>query len=101
MSTILRRPAPSLVKKRKSPVRSGKPSLEYGWRLARRKGLDGQTKWERIPLSLQDALHPQFGDVQTRRKGLASSLREALIAGFREFCMGRGRRCINQVDAPV
>jgi colicin import membrane protein len=63
MSTIPRRTAPSRVKKRKSPVRSGKASFEYGWRLVRRKGLNGQMECERIPLTLQDVLHPEFGDV--------------------------------------
>ena len=48
---------------RRSRVQSANASFEYGWRLVRRKGPSGQTEWERIPLTLRDVLHPQFGDV--------------------------------------
>ena len=41
MSTIPRRPAPSRVRKRKSPFKTDKASFEYGWRLVRRKGQNG------------------------------------------------------------
>ncbi len=63
MSTVPRRPVASRVKKRTSLVRPGEASFEYGWRLVRRKVQNGRTAWERIPLTLQDVLHPQFGDV--------------------------------------
>ena len=32
-------------------------------RIVRRKGRDGREEWVRIPLTLRDVLHPQFGDV--------------------------------------
>src|SRR4051794_18258648 len=63
MSTIPRRPAPSQAKTRKTPARFDEASFEYGWRMVRRKGLNGRQEWERIPLTLDDVLHPQEGDV--------------------------------------
>jgi len=63
MSTIPRRSPPSRAEYRKSPARSGGASFKYGWRLVRREGRDGRDEWQRIPLTLKDVLHPQFGDV--------------------------------------
>jgi hypothetical protein len=63
MSTVPHRPANSRLKKIKDPAGSGEASFEYGWRMVRRKGQNGKPEWKRIPLTLQDVLHPQFGDV--------------------------------------
>ena len=38
-------------------------SFEYGWRDVPRKLADGRIKVEQIPLTLDDLVHPQFGDV--------------------------------------
>src|SRR4051794_15768354 len=62
MSTIPKRSPHSRAAKRRGPPGSGGASFEYGWRLVRRKGLNGREEWERNPLTLQDVLHPQFGD---------------------------------------
>jgi Uma2 family endonuclease len=35
----------------------------HGWRYVRRVGPDGQTIFDQVPLTAQDVLHPQFGDV--------------------------------------
>jgi Uma2 family endonuclease len=37
--------------------------FRYGWRFVRRVGPDRQEKWEQVPLTLEDVLHPQEGDV--------------------------------------
>jgi hypothetical protein len=63
MSTIPRRPVPSQAKTRKRPAGRGEASFDYGYRLVRRKGLNGQEGSVRIPLTLWDVLHPQEGDV--------------------------------------
>ena len=34
----------------------------YGWRYVQRTSSCGKTKWERVPLTLYDILHPQVGD---------------------------------------
>src|SRR5262249_42071 len=47
----------------KGPVGSDEASFEYGWRWVRRQGRNGRTEWVRIPLTLEDVLHPQEGDV--------------------------------------
>lgn len=39
--------------------------FRYGWRPMRRVGSDGAETWERVPLRLQDVLHPQEGDEVT------------------------------------
>ena len=38
-------------------------SLKYGWRDVPKKLADGRIKVERVPLTLDDVVHPQFGDV--------------------------------------
>jgi colicin import membrane protein len=36
--------------------------FRYGWRDVRQLQSDGSERWERMPLSLEDVLHPQLGD---------------------------------------
>jgi len=43
--------------------RSGKASFDYGYREVLKKLPDGRETWVRIPLTLEDVLHPEFGDV--------------------------------------
>jgi Uma2 family endonuclease len=43
--------------------RAGKASFQYGYREVRKKLPNGRSRWERVPLTLEDVLHPQFGDV--------------------------------------
>src|SRR5208283_3527736 len=38
-------------------------SLKYGWRDVPKKLADGRIKVERVPFTLDDVVHPQFGDV--------------------------------------
>lgn len=55
MSTV-REPKPSrFVPPRKDPFR-------YGWRYVRRVHPDGSKTFDRVPLALEDVLHPQVGD---------------------------------------
>src|SRR5436305_10133476 len=35
----------------------------YGWRYVKRSGPEGSEDWEQVPLTLEDVLHPQEGDV--------------------------------------
>jgi colicin import membrane protein len=51
----------SMISKR--PPRSDQASFAYGWRDVIQPGLNGPTRHERIPLTLEDVLHPQEGDV--------------------------------------
>ena len=44
------------------PDRS-KASFRYGYRDVREKLPDGRSRWKRVPLTLEDVLHPRFGDV--------------------------------------
>jgi Uma2 family endonuclease len=44
------------------PERS-KASFDYGYREVRVKLPDGRSRWKRVPLTLEDVLHPRFGDV--------------------------------------
>jgi Uma2 family endonuclease len=37
--------------------------FRYGWRDVHRRRPDGTLEWEQIPLTLEDVLHPQEGDV--------------------------------------
>jgi Uma2 family endonuclease len=53
---------PSTVRPAKPP-RAGQASFEYGYREVRRKLPNGRYRWERVPLTLEDVLHPQLGDV--------------------------------------
>jgi colicin import membrane protein len=47
--------------KRKPPV--GGASFDYGWRYVRTKRADGGIDFDMVPLTLEDVLHPKFGDV--------------------------------------
>jgi colicin import membrane protein len=40
-----------------------KASFRYGYRYVRKKLANGRIDFERVPLTLDDVLHPQFGDV--------------------------------------
>ena len=42
---------------------AGAASFRYGYREVRKKLPTGRIAWERVPLTLEDVLHPQFGDV--------------------------------------
>ncbi len=42
---------------------SPEPEFPYGWRFVKRKQADGSEKLEQVPLTLEDVLHPQEGDV--------------------------------------
>jgi colicin import membrane protein len=53
MSTV--RASKALLDPRKDPFR-------YGWRYVRRVSADGKKILERVPLTLEDVLHPQEGD---------------------------------------
>ena len=44
------------------PERS-KASFAYGYREVRVRLPDGRSRWKRVPLTLEDVLHPRFGDV--------------------------------------
>src|SRR5262249_40389745 len=44
------------------PGRS-KASFDYGYREVQVKLPDGRSRWKRVPLTLEDVLHPKFGDV--------------------------------------
>src|SRR5438046_1776465 len=46
----------------KVPARLENDAFEYGWREIRHTLPNGETRRERIPLTLQDILHPQVGD---------------------------------------
>jgi colicin import membrane protein len=50
---------PQPISKRKRP----KASFRYGYREVRKKLPNGEVAWKRIPLTLDDVLHPRFGDV--------------------------------------
>src|SRR5262245_50453823 len=63
MSTIPKRSAPSRARTPRRPAGLDTASFDYGYRLVRRKGLNGEAEWVRIPLTLWDVLHPQEGDV--------------------------------------
>ncbi|MGO9470066.1 MAG: Uma2 family endonuclease [Isosphaeraceae bacterium] len=63
MSTIPRRSRPSPTGARKRSTPSSPASFENGYRLVRRPERNGRAGWQRIPLTLEDMLHPQEGDV--------------------------------------
>ncbi len=46
-----------------STVRKRKASFDYGYRDVHRKAPDGELVWKRLPLTLEDVLHPREGDV--------------------------------------
>ncbi|MEW5986982.1 MAG: Uma2 family endonuclease [Chloroflexota bacterium] len=66
MTTIteVARKTPATPRKARQPAEFD-PYL-YGWRHIPRLLPDGALKWERVPLTLADILHPQLGDYQTR-----------------------------------
>jgi len=43
-------------------VSDKKDRYPYGWRHVRYQNPNGEEKWERVPLTLEDILHPQVGD---------------------------------------
>jgi len=43
-------------------VSDKKDRYPYGWRYVRFQNPNGEEKWERVPLTLEDILHPQVGD---------------------------------------
>jgi colicin import membrane protein len=47
----------------KQETGTGKASFRYGYREVRKKRPDGRIASVRIPLTLEDVLHPRFGDV--------------------------------------
>src|SRR5271167_696158 len=64
MSTISnKQPRNSSTRTRRNPPRSDQASFAYGWRYVARPGRNGRTEWARIPLTLEDVLHPQEADV--------------------------------------
>jgi hypothetical protein len=42
--------------------RAGKASFAYGYRFVKKKRSNGRIDLVRVPLTLEDVLHPQFGD---------------------------------------
>jgi Uma2 family endonuclease len=67
MSTISNRrtkaaAAPDRQARSKTKTDRGAASFKYGYRLEQRAGRNGRAEWVRIPLTLQDVLHPQLGD---------------------------------------
>jgi Uma2 family endonuclease len=68
MSAIPKLPAtahPETVKARtpKKPRSHDKASFRYGYRYQRKKLPNGRVDYEMVPLTLEDVLHPKFGDV--------------------------------------
>jgi colicin import membrane protein len=68
MSTIPNRPAttqPGTAKARtpRKPRSRNEASFRYGYRYQRKKLPNGRVDYEMVPLTLEDVLHPQFGDV--------------------------------------
>jgi colicin import membrane protein len=55
-------PPPSPLERPADP-----PEFPYGWRFVTGTRPDGSTDWEQVPLTLEDVLHPQEGDVIPRR----------------------------------
>jgi hypothetical protein len=47
--------------RRRAPA--GAASFRYGYREVKKKLPNGRIEWKRVPLTLEDVLHPQFGDV--------------------------------------
>ena len=50
-------------RKIKARPKPGAASFKYGWRYVKVKLPDGSVDFDRLPLTLEDVLHPQFGDV--------------------------------------
>ncbi len=55
------RSGPKLSPKKRAGIE--RASFKYGYREIQVKGSDGDIEYERAPLTLEDVLHPQFGDV--------------------------------------
>jgi Uma2 family endonuclease len=55
------RSGPKLSPKKKAG--NERAAFKYGYREIQVKGSDGDIEYERVPLTLEDVLHPQFGDV--------------------------------------
>jgi Uma2 family endonuclease len=49
-----------------TPAKDADP-FRYGWREVPRTLPDGRVEWEQVPLTLEDVLHPQEGDVIPER----------------------------------
>lgn len=65
-ATAVARKTPTPPRKPRRPAEFD-PYL-YGWRHIPRLLPDGALKWERVPLTLEDILHPQLGDYQMRNE---------------------------------
>jgi colicin import membrane protein len=50
------------IRKAKKPRDRSHASFRYGYRLERRKLPNGRVDYERVPLTLENVLHPEFGD---------------------------------------
>jgi Uma2 family endonuclease len=50
-------------RKSKARPKARAASFRYGWRYVKTKLPNGRVDFERVPLTLEDVLHPQFGDV--------------------------------------
>jgi Uma2 family endonuclease len=72
MSTRPHHPAPADVPDRKIKSKagadSGAASFDYGWRYVEKKLPDGSVQFDMVPLTLEDVLHPQYGDVHVLSK---------------------------------
>ncbi|MGO9470604.1 MAG: Uma2 family endonuclease [Isosphaeraceae bacterium] len=75
MSTVSKRPKKtSRSSDRKTKTRNnvkalpGAASFDYGWRDVEKTLADGRVEWERVPLTLEDVLHPQYGDAHVLSK---------------------------------
>jgi hypothetical protein len=55
MSTVTGRPA--------LPSPPGPDPFRFGWRYVRVQRPDGTEEWDQVPLTLEDVLHPEVGDV--------------------------------------
>jgi hypothetical protein len=50
-------------RKTRARTKPGAASFKYGWRYVKVKRPDGSVDFDRVPLTLEDVLHPRFGDV--------------------------------------
>jgi colicin import membrane protein len=73
-----------------APPREEADPFRYGWRDVKRTGPDGRVTWEQVPLTLEDVLHPQEGDVipentqHNRERDHVSDVFRARLAGRRD-----------------
>ena len=65
MSTVPERrfPASDDAPKANRKARAGDASFDYGWRYVRQRLPGGEVDFKMVPLTLEDVLHPRFGDV--------------------------------------